>query len=480
MKYHIVTLGCQMNKSDSERVRTVLEGMGYTWTDEELEADVLGILACSVRQKAIDRVYTRIHVWNEMKAARPVLTFVTGCVLPADRKKFLKLFDFVFTMNELPGFPEMIRQYGVVTPAALNPAPGPRQDPSPSAPAGSSLISIEALTRSQSGSGENREVMDGLWKIDATPESGFSAFVPIQNGCDKFCTFCAVPYTRGREVSRPSREILEEVESLIAAGYKSITLLGQNVNSYGQDRPGSELSFAGLLDAIGQAGQQADGPLWVYFTSPHPRDMTRDVLEVMAAHRCIGRQVHLPLQSGDDRVLMRMNRQHSVSRYREVVHMIRDLLPDATLFTDIIVGFTGETDEQFGNTLKAIDEFAFNMIYVAQYSPRPGAASSRWKDDIPREIKRDRLQQVNDRAIVHSLAWNRGLVGQQVPVLVTGIDRKGESLTALTGGRVNVRIASRDTDLVGRVVTITVSRAVQFCLYGDLVPDRAGLQAVPV
>jgi tRNA-2-methylthio-N6-dimethylallyladenosine synthase len=310
MKYHLITLGCQMNKSDSERVRTVLDDMGFLWTDDEKDADVLGILACSVRQKAIDRVYSRIHRWNQWKDDHNLLTFVTGCVLPEDRLKFLKLFDFVFTMNELPNFPDMVKQYGVVSPHAIDtgdvddaPEVTVAAEPPAALASGSTLISLDALVKKPET--VEREVMADLWKVDATPDSDFAAFVPIQNGCDKFCTFCAVPYTRGREVSRKSEQILAEVERLIKRGYRSITLLGQNVNSYGLDRPDTEMSFAQLLSNIGQMARLAEKPFWVYYTSPHPRDMTRDVIEAMAEYPCIGRQVHLPLQSGDDRVLLR-------------------------------------------------------------------------------------------------------------------------------------------------------------------------------
>jgi tRNA-2-methylthio-N6-dimethylallyladenosine synthase len=464
MKYHIVTLGCQMNKSDSERVRTVMDTMGLEWVDDENEAEILGILACSVRQKAIDKVYTRIHHWNQAKNSRNLLTFVTGCLLPDDRNKFLKLFDFVFTMNELPNFPEMVSQYGIVSPHSINASwqetTETKATPEPLQPDVPRITTKEAEAP--------REVMADLWKVAATPESAFSAYVPIQNGCNKFCTFCAVPYTRGREVSRKSDEILGEIEALIKRGYRSIMLLGQNVNSYGLDRQGTEMSFAELLATIGQMGRTAKQPFWLYYTSPHPRDMTRDVIETMAEYPCIAKQVHLPLQSGDDSLLLTMNRQHSLSAYRESVASIRELMPEATLFTDIIVGFTGETDDQFANTLKAIEEFKFNMIFVAKYSPRPGAVSSRWQDDIPNAIKGERLQRVNDLAIKHSTEWNMRYVGQTHPVLITGLDRKKANWAGLTEGRVNVRIPLSNTDLVGQRLDVQITDATSFCVKGEL------------
>jgi len=459
MHYHLTTLGCQMNHSDSERVRTVVEGMGYAWTDNEQEADLIGILACSVRQKAIDKVYTRIHRWNLQKEHRNLLTFVTGCLLPSDQKRFLKLFDFVFTMNDLPNLPRMIREYGVVSPVAVA---GHSEADAVIPPQKGALLSIESLTGEDRT--ESRHAMAAAWMIEPTPQSRFQAYVPIQNGCNKFCTFCAVPYTRGREVSRRSEAIIDEVRSLVDRGFRSITLLGQNVNSYGRDRRNSELSFAELLRRIGDYGEHCGRPFWVYFTSPHPRDMTPDVIETMARYRCLAKQVHLPLQSGDDKVLLRMNRQHSVERYREIVETVRRHLPQATLFTDIIVGFSGETEAQFENTLSVVASIEFNMAFIAMYSARPGAASWRWPDDVPRDEKKRRYHALNEVVSRQSMAWNRRLVGRELPVLVTGMDRKGERLIGLTEGKVNVRLASDDNTLIGRFVNAAVTDALPFCL----------------
>ena len=335
MKYHLITLGCQMNKSDSERVQTVLNKMGFLWTEKEEEAHILGILACSVRQKAIDKVYSRIHLWNKWKNIKNLLTFVSGCILPADKIKFLKIFDLVFTMDELPEVPGMIRQYGITTPYALIGRDDEEQgNKEPEKiflhPIPSLLEMLQEKDTPQkfietpqveitSKSVDTRDIMDGFWHIKPHYSSTFEAFVPIQNGCDKFCTFCAVPYTRGREVSRPHEEILEEVKNLVIKGYKSITLLGQNVNSYGLDKKGKEISFPELLDRIGQFGERSSHKFWIYFTSPHPRDMTREVIDVIARYNCLAKHIHLPLQSGDDRVLVKMNRKHTLEKYREIV-----------------------------------------------------------------------------------------------------------------------------------------------------------------
>lgn len=462
MKYHIISLGCQMNLSDTERVRTVMHQMGFVSTEQESEADILGIIACSVRQKAIDKVYSRIALWNKMKHKKSLLTFVSGCILPADRDKFLQLFDLVFPMSELPELPEMIQQYGIVTPVSII---RNAMDELPllatKAVEQQSVLKPVALAKEpQTGIKLNPAAgIDEFWHVEPTYTSDFEAFIPIQNGCDKFCTFCAVPYTRGREVSRPSVEILDELKQLVDKGFKSITLLGQNVNSYGLDKKGEEIGFPELLRMIGEYGNATQNDFWVYFTSPHPRDMTDEVIEVIAQYPVLAKQVHLPVQSGDDAVLLRMNRKHAMDKYRHIVNTIRTLIPEATLFTDIIVGFTGETEDQFENTRKAMEEFKYNMAYIAQYSVRPGAASSRWADDVPKETKKARYHALTDELMKHSLKYNKSLIGKQLRVLVRGRDRKAGYLSALTEGKLVVRFVADNQNLIGHFVDVKIKSA---------------------
>jgi len=449
MKYHLITLGCQMNISDSERVSAVLEQMGYERTEKEEEATLLGMLACSVRQKPIDKVYNKIAQWNRWKDRQNLITFLSGCVLPADKEKLLKQFDIIFPMSELNQLPETIRQYGVVNEASL-------KDPVPVMP-------------------KNEHIVD-LWHIRPKYQSVYEAFVPIQNGCDKFCTFCAVPYTRGREVSRPSEDILAEIRHLVMQGYKSITLLGQNVNSYGLDKEGAELGFAGLLRRIGEFGKQSGQEFWVYFTSPHPHDMTREVIEVIAEYSCLGKQIHLPMQSGDERVLIKMNRRHSMSKYRRIVNEIRELIPQATLFTDIIVGFTGEGETEFENTIAAFHEFRFNMAYIAMYSPRPGAASYRWQDEVSQEVKKERYHRLSEVMKIHTREYNESMVGKTVRLLLNGVDRKTGFTTGLTEGKLTVRLDLKAPELIGRMVDVKITGAADFSLSGELVlqKEKAG------
>jgi tRNA-2-methylthio-N6-dimethylallyladenosine synthase len=432
-----------MNQSDSERIRSVIEGMGYVLTDVEQEADLIGVVACSVRQKAIDKVYSKIQKWNQWKNERPLITFVSGCILPADEVKFLKLFDLLFRMNELPELPTMLQQCGIASEFSIR---------------------NEMLTL------HREDERTDFWQVDPTYSSSFEAFVPIQNGCDKFCSFCAVPYTRGREVSRSSADILQEIQRLIDNDVKSITLLGQNVNSYGLDKPAEEISFAQLLRKVGELGTISGKEFWVYFTSPHPRDMTRDVIEVIAQYDCLAKQIHLPVQSGDEKMLLRMNRNHSVEAYKKIVSDIRELLPTATLFTDIIVGFSGETDEQLEQSARLMEEVGFNMAYIARYSPRVGARASRWEDDVSLEVKSERLARLSAILKKGSRIHNDQMVGQTFRVLVERADKRMEgALAARTEGKLPVRVLDAADDLIGTFQTVKITSAADLSLTGELI-----------
>lgn len=440
MKYHLVTLGCQMNISDSGRVKTYIEKLGYESTDNPHEADLLGVIACSVRQKAIDKVYNLIAVWNRQKASRPLTTFLTGCILPDDREKFLKTFDMVFDMRDLTKFAEMLAEH-----------------------------THEGTYYPKLSREEQAYQMDYFWRLEGRQPDKFEAFVPIQNGCDKFCTYCAVPYTRGREVSRSSAEIVEEVKCLVNAGFKSITLLGQNVNSYGLDKKGNEINFAQLLELIGRYGDESGKEFYVYFTSPHPRDMTDDVLYTIAKYKCLGKWIHIPIQSGDTEMLKRMNRKYDIERYRSVIHSIRTILPTATIFTDIIVGFTGETLEEFENTRRAVKEFKYNMAFIAMYSPRPGAKSSEWVDDVPKDEKSRRYSVLSDDLKSVSSLYTASMVGKEFRILVNGHDRLEGYLSGLTEGKIAVRFKSTNEALIGTFVNVKITKSSDFSAEGEMI-----------
>jgi tRNA-2-methylthio-N6-dimethylallyladenosine synthase len=262
---------------------------------------------------------------------------------------------------------------------------------------------------------------------------------------------------------------LAELKELIEKGYRSITLLGQNVNSYGLDKPGHEITFPQLIKKIGEFGDNSGQDFWIYFTSPHPRDMSDEVLEVIAAHRCLAKQIHLPLQSGDNEVLQRMNRRHTVEEYLSIIASLRRIIPEATIFTDIIVGFTGETDVQFENSRRVMERVKFNMAYIAIYSPRPGAVSSRWEDDIPLAVKKQRLHHLTGELTKHAKEYNYGLTGRKIRVLVTGADRKEGYLSGYTEGRLVARFPSTDVSLIGTFATIHVTAASPYAIEGELI-----------
>lgn len=438
MRYCLLPLGCQMNKSDAERIANVLENMGFIATEIEEEADILGIVACSVRQKSINRVYGRIQKWTHWKKEKNLFTFLSGCVLPADEEQLKFQFDLIFKINDLPKLPELIQN-----------------------------LFIEKKRKHIVQACNDFE--DGFWKIKPKYSSSFQAFVPIQNGCNKFCTYCAVPYTRGREVSRNSSEILEEIFSLVNNGYKSITLLGQNVNSYGKDKA-EEKTFAELLQSIGEFGQQTKKEFLVYYTSPHPSDMKSEVFEVMAKYPCIAKQIHLPIQSGDDTVLKRMNRSYTLEHYRQLIHDIHRILPTATIFTDIIVGFSGETEEQFQHTIDALREFEFDMAYIAQYSPRPGAKSATWEDDVPAEEKKRRFHDLTQALREVSLIRNQRMIGKTYRVLVEGLDPRNEGyFLAHTEGLIPVHFKETNQSLIGTFVDLKIESVTCFAGSGILV-----------
>lgn len=423
MKYFLIPLGCATNKADAERIAGVLESVGYSAAATENEANIIGIIACSIRQSAIDRIYGKVHLWNKRKAKKSLVTFVSGCILPADEKKFLKVFDLVVKLDQVPKLPSMLEEYGVVAPQSF-------------------------------------------WSIAPRRTSNFKALIPIQNGCDKFCTYCAVPYTRGREVSRASSDILAEVDQVIANGYKQITLLGQNVNSYGLDRPNEELTFAQLLDAIGTKTDSAPGRLWVHYTSPHPRDMTEDVFDVMIQHPSLAKYLNLPLQSGNSDVLRRMNRRYTVEQYMRVLDMAYEKIPNIAISTDIIVGFCGETEQQFEDTRAAMKRGKYDVAFIAQYSPRPGAvAEKRFPDDVAKEEKKRRHTVLTQDLQIVAHEKNQRLVGQTIPVLVESLSRKDGKMLGRTEGLKSVEFDSNDESLIGQFVDVEITAADPWRLY---------------
>lgn len=350
MKYFIITYGCQMNHSDSEKIVTQLKTLGHKQAPSAQAADLIVINACSVRQSAIHRVYGKVENYKDKKI------IIAGCVLPKDKKQLLE---------------------------------------------------------------KNVEFWhpDEYFCLPATSENNFSASVPIMTGCNNFCTYCVVPFTRGREKSRPAKEIITEIKKRLKNGVKEIILLGQNVNSY-QDK---NFNFPKLLKAI----NELPGNFWLSFLTSHPKDMSDELIEAIAKCQKVTPYIHLPIQSGDNEILQKMNRRYNVTHYKNLIKNIRrsfkkhrSSFPPVAISTDIIVGFPGETKKQFENSAKIMRELKFDMAYLGRYSPRNGSVAARLKDNVSPKEKRRRETILNDILTKTVSSNNKKYLGQKVSVLI--------------------------------------------------------------
>jgi tRNA-2-methylthio-N6-dimethylallyladenosine synthase len=424
MKYFIWTLGCAMNKSDAERIVSVLCNSGFTETKKESEADIIVTFACSVRQSAINRIYGKIKEWQDIRSERPLTTILSGCVLKEDRIKMKKYFDLIFDINEISKFTDFL------------PSVIPNPDPE----------SIKKVI----DSGQARMTPDGgFFQIHPKYESNFQAYVPISTGCDNFCTYCAVPYTRGREISRPMNEILAEIQELVKNGYKEITLLGQNVNSYGNDLKNST-NFTELLKKI----DEIEGTYRVYFYSNHPKDMSDELIKTLPKLQHFPHYIHLPLQSGSDKILKKMNRHYTQKQYLELVDKIKKNIPEVAITTDIIVGFPGEAEEDFNQTKEVMEKVGFSMPFIAKYSPRPGTATAKLKDDVSKTEKGKRWRELTDIQKEILNRENKKLVGRNLMVLIDS-EKKGKYYGRTDNYKV-VEIPKKQTDLLGRFVNVEI------------------------
>jgi len=347
MKYHIITFGCQMNKADSEKIAAFLENKGYKSASKINEADLIVVNMCSVRQSAVDRVYGLLPKFQKLQTTNHKLqTILTGCILKKDKRKFSEHFNYILNIKDLPKWPEILNTKPYTKPSKTH----------------------------------DREILrvDNYLKIQSKHSTNFSALVPIMTGCNNFCSYCVVPFTRGKEISRPSEEIISEVKNLVKKGYKEIWLLGQNVNSY-------KYNFSKLLRKI----NKIPGKFWIRFTSSHPKDFSDDLIKAMAECEKVAKYLNLPVQSGDDKILKKMNRPYTVKQYKNLIKKIREKIPDINLSTDVIVGFPGETKKQFENTVKLFKQIKYNIAYISKYSPRAGTAAAKLKDNVsPQEKKR--------------------------------------------------------------------------------------------
>jgi len=417
-KYHIITIGCQMNKSDSERIGSYLENLGYVWSSNKSLADLVVITTCGVRQSAEDRVYGLIPaIKKENKSVKIILT---GCLSerPDVKERLTNQVDIWLPVRDL-----------------------------------SNLAGI--LSEEEKVGIFNDEITDYLCVLPKY-NSNFSAFVPIGNGCDNFCTYCVVPYARGREKYRAFQEVIVEVSSLVKKGYKEITLIAQNVNSYRFD----DKDFPALLRAV----NDITGDFWIRFSTSHPKDMSDDLIMAVSECEKVCRHIHLPAQSGDNGVLSAMNRKYDVAHYLGLIEKIKTEIPGVSITTDIIVGFPGETKEQFGNTKKLFEIVGYDMAYIAQYSPRPGTAAAKMDDNISAEEKKSREEELMAILRRTALENNRKYIGEKVEVLVEGKKKDGLFFGKTGAGKV-VKFKG-DFSKPGEFATILIEQAEDFGLFG--------------
>ena len=433
----ISTYGCQMNEEDSEKLSGMLKSQGYERTENKEEASIIIFNTCCVRENAENKVFGNLGQLKQLKKKNPNLVIaICGCMMQqvgmAD--KVLKTFpyvDIIFGTHNAHKFPEYLHrvlQEGVQVKEILNKEEG---------------------------------IVEGL-PIDR--KSDVKAFVTIMYGCNNFCTYCIVPYVRGRERSRKSEDIIKEIEELVSQGYKEITLLGQNVNSYGKGLE-EDIDFAGLLRKV----NEVNGLERVRFMTSHPKDLSDDV--IMAIKECdkLCEQVHLPVQSGSSRILKEMNRHYDREYYLDLVKKIKYEIPDVTLTTDIIIGFPGETEEDFLDTLSLCEEVGYDSAFTFIYSRRNHTPADKMENQIPDDIKHDRFNRLVEAINKKVVIKNKEYEGKVVEVLVEGPSKNDE--TKLTGRTRNGKLVNfaGDEKLVGELVNLKIVRAQPFSLIGEIV-----------
>lgn len=437
-KLYIHTFGCQMNEYDSDKIGDVLRrSHSLELTSNPEEADVLLLNTCSVREKAQEKVFSQLGRWRSLKKKRPgVIIGVGGCVASQEGAAIQQrapYVDIVFGPQTLHRLPQLLEQ----------------------------------VWR------EKQPVVDvsfpEMEKFDALPPpraEGPKAFVSVMEGCSKYCTYCVVPYTRGPEVSRPVREVIEEVKALAAQGVKEVNLLGQNVNAYrGETEDGDEADLALLLFEVAAI----DGIERIRFTTSHPAEFDDNLIEAFAAIPKLVDHLHLPVQSGSDRILARMKRGYSRRDYLEKISKLRRVRPDLSLSSDFIVGFPGETEEDFAQTLDLIDQVGFDFSYSFIYSPRPGTPAADMADDVPLAVKRERLSRLQRKIQAMAAEISRKLVGTRQRILVEGASRKNPR--ELCGRTANNRVVNFQgpPTLVGQFVDVVIAEALPNSLRGRLV-----------
>lgn len=436
--YIVYTFGCQMNEHDSETIKGMLEQMGYRATEDRKEADIILLNTCAIRENAEDKVFGELGHLKHLKTEKPgLLLGVCGCMSQEEgvvnrilqRHGFV---DMIFGTHNIHRLPHLIQE---------------------------ALFSKEMVVEVWSKEGD---IIENLPK----KREGMRAWVNIMYGCDKFCTYCIVPFTRGKERSRRPDDVLAEVRELARQGFKEITLLGQNVNAYGKDFTDISYTFADLMDDI----RKIDIPR-VRFMTSHPRDFDDRLVEVLGKGGNLVEHIHLPVQSGSSEVLKKMSRKYSREVFLELVRKIKRAVPNVVLTTDIIVGFPGETDEQFEETLSLVREVGFDSAYTFIYSPREGTPAAAMVDNVPMEVKKVRLQKLNEVINEYSRQSNDLMMDQVVEVLVEGESKNNSSV--LSGRTRSNKLVHFEggTELIGQFVQVKITDPMTWYIKGSLIPE---------
>ncbi|MBO4797585.1 MAG: tRNA (N6-isopentenyl adenosine(37)-C2)-methylthiotransferase MiaB, partial [Candidatus Methanomethylophilaceae archaeon] len=439
---YLQTFGCQQNESDSEKLAGMAEAMGYRLTEEPEQADLIVVNTCAVREHAEKRALSITGQYKHLKDRKPSLVIaVCGCMVSQEKnlEKFRRSCPYVgiaFGTTFLYRFPEILYRH---------------------------LCDGKRIFLSDAGSPGN--LAEGIPVRRSSPHS---AYVSIMYGCNNFCTYCIVPFVRGRERSRTPEAILAEIRSLAGQGYREITLLGQNVNSYGRDLP-EPTDFPALLEQI----CSVPGDFLLHFMTSHPKDASERLFDVMASQRKIAHHLHLPVQSGSDRILAAMNRHYTSGSYLETVGKLRKRIPDIVLSSDLIVGFPTETEEDFECTLSLMREVRFDSVFSFLFSPRQGTPAAEMDGQVSESVKRERMKRLLDLQEEISLSRNQDLVGSVFPVLVEGISKTDSTTyTGRTeGGKLVHFRAGEGEDPTGRILPVRITKACPHNLIGEPVSE---------
>lgn len=441
-KATIITYGCQMNVNETAKMKKLLEANGYEMTDDIHNTDAVFLNTCTVRGGAAGRIEGKLGNLKTIKESKSnkMIIGVTGCVAQEEKEHILERaphVDIVIGNQNIAKLPEIMEK--ILEGELVHAVVTDKEDELPP-------------------------------RIDANFGDGISASIAINYGCNNFCTYCIVPYVRGRERSVPIEDIVSDVKKYVEKGYKDILLLGQNVNSYGNDFKyeveEERVHFAKLLEAI----CQVEGEFWLRYVSPHPKDLTDDVLEVaMKYPEKMARNMHLPVQSGSTKILKRMNRKYTKEDYESLLERIKNKLPNISMTTDIIVGFPGETEEDFQDTVDILNKANYENAYIFMYSVREGTPAAKMDNQVPEDIKKERLQRLlevqNENSRVHSLRF----IGQKVKVLVEGPSRKNKNKMTGRISQNKVVLFNGDISLQGKFVDVKIVEAKTWTLYGELI-----------